>query len=272
MEDNIVEKAEKKQGEMAIFISSKGGVGKTTMAVNVAAALASRGFSTSIFDGSLQFGDVNLAFDIQPRYTVCDMVQREEPLEDIKISDFLYKHDSGLKILSAPLKPELADLVTPPMIPVISEKLLECSDYLIVDLTTGISETNLNFIELADLVFLVTDLELAALKNTKMMLRTIKKLGMGEKVRVVVNRSDTETLTKAGHVPDMLETDDILYISNDFKVVSKSFNVGIPFVISKPKEKITADVLALTREFSRGSSPIKRRVKKKKGLMGLFKG
>lgn len=271
MVENNVDNNEKKQGEMAIFISSKGGVGKTTMAVNVAAVLASRGFSTCIMDGSFQFGDVNLAFDIQPRYTISDMVQREEALEDIKISDFLYKHDCGLKILSAPLKPEFADLVTAQMIPRICEKLLENNEYLIVDLTTGISEINLNFIELADLIFLVTDLELAALKNTKMMLRTIKKLNMADKIRIVVNRSDTETLTKASHVPDMLETEDIIYISNDFKVVSKSFNVGIPFVISKPKEKITQEVVSLTREFNKCNFGVKRRAKKKKVLMGFFK-
>lgn len=265
------EKIDEKKGEMAIFISSKGGVGKTVMAVNTAAALASRGFSTCILDGSFQFGDVNLALDIQPRYTISDLVQKEEQLENANISNYLYTHDSGLKVLSAPLKPELADLITAPMIPAICKRLLQDNKYLIIDLTTGISEINLNFIEQADLVFVVTDLELNALKNTKTMLKTLEKLDMGNKLRVIVNRSDTETLTKASQVPDMLETDEAIYISDDYKVVSKSLNIGIPFIISKRKEKISSDVLNITKEFSMENPiSVRRRRKRKRGFMGVL--
>lgn len=265
------EKIGEKKGQMAIFISSKGGVGKTVLSVNTAAALASRGFSTCILDGSFQFGDVNLALDIQPRYTISDLVQKEDQIEKANISNYLYTHDSGLKILSAPLRPELADLITAPIIPGICERLLQDNKYLIADLTTGISEINLSFIELADLVFIVTDLELNALKNTKTMIKTLKKLDMGNKLRIIVNRSDTETLTKASQVPDMLETDEVIYISDDYKVVSKSLNIGIPFVISKRKEKISTDILNITKEFSMDNViSVRRRRRRKKGLLGVL--
>ncbi|MFL0247778.1 AAA family ATPase [Candidatus Clostridium stratigraminis] len=263
------EEIDKKLGKMAVFVSSKGGVGKTVVSVNVAATLASKGFSTCIVDGSFQFGDVNLALDIQPRYTISDLAQKDE-LENIRISDYLYNHDSGLKVLSAPLKPELADLITPDMIPVICDKLREDNEFFIADLTTGISEINLNFIEKADLVFIVTDLELSALRNTKTMLRTFEKLNMESKLRVIVNRSDTETLTKASQVPDILETNDIIYVMNNFKVVTKSLNIGIPFVISKPNEKITSDIISITREFNMENSQNRRRRKRKGGLMGIL--
>jgi pilus assembly protein CpaE len=266
---NMKEEIDKKLGKMAVFVSSKGGVGKTVISVNVAAALASKGFSTCIIDGSFQFGDVNLALDIQPRYTISDLVQKDE-LENIRISDFLYNHDSGLKVLSAPLKPELADLIAPNIISVICDRLREDNEYLIADLTTGISEINLNFIEMADLVFIVTDLELSALRNTKTMIRTFEKLNMENKLRVIVNRSDTETLTKASQVPDILETNDIIYVMNNFKVVTKSLNIGIPFVISKPKEKITSDIFSITKEFSMENSQSRRRRKRKSGLMGIL--
>jgi len=259
-----------KQGKMAIFISSKGGVGKTVISVNTAAALASSGFSTCILDGNFQFGDVNIALDIQPKYTISDMVQKEENLEYVKISNYLCTHDSGLKILSAPLKPELADLITAPMIPAICNNILKENKYLIVDLATGISEINLNFIEMADLIFVVTNLELSALKNTKTLLKTLKKLDMGDKLKVIVNRSDSETLTKASQVPDILEINDVLYIAEDYKVVSKSLNVGIPFVISKRKEKITSDILSITKKLNMENSFVSRSRKKKRGIMGIL--
>jgi pilus assembly protein CpaE len=252
------ELAGEKQGKMAVFVSSKGGVGKTVTAVNTAAALASRGFSTCIFDGSFQFGDVNLALDIQPRFTVSDMVLKDDYFDGSRLSNYLHTHESGLKVLSAPLKPELADLVTAPMIPVICKNILEVYQYLVVDLTTGISEISLSFMEMADLIFVVTDLELSSIKNTKIMLRTLEKLDMGEKLKVIVNRSDSKTLTKASQVPDILEIDEVSYVAEDSKVVSKSLNIGIPFVISAAKEKITSDILSVIKAFEVTSSYVKR--------------
>lgn len=265
------EKINKNQGEIAIFISSKGGVGKTVLAVNVAAALTSRGFSTCILDGNFQFGDVNFALDIQPRYTISDIVQKEKVLENFNISDYISKHDSGLKVLSAPLKPELADLITAPMIPTICENILKENKCLIVDLATGFSEINLSFMELADLIFVVTDLDLCALKNTKILLKTLNKLELGEKIKVIVNRSGSETLTKSSQASDMLEIDEVLYITDNFKVVSKSLNIGIPFVISKKKEKITSDILSVTRKFNVEVSHVqKRKRNRKRGVIGIL--
>lgn len=264
---------EKGKGEMIVFISSKGGVGKTVISVNMAVALANKGFSTCIVDGCFQFGDINLALDIQPTRTIADLIQKERSLEDASINDYLYKHiSSGLKVLSAPAKPEYADLVTAAAVPVICKKILESEQFLIVDLPPGLSELNLSFIELADKIILVTDLEMAALKNTKMMLRTLKMLDMENKINIVVNRADMESLIKASDVEDMLEVDETYLVSNNFKVVSKSFNIGIPFVISKPNERITNEIIALTTEFEKNKPRGRRRQRKKQGFISIFKG
>lgn len=262
---------EKVKGDIIVFLSSKGGVGKTVISVNTAVALSNKGFHTCILDGSFQFGDVNLALDVQPTLTISDIVQVEKPLEDIDISDYLHKHASGVQVLCAPTKPEYADLITPPVIPVICEKIINKCDFLIVDLPSGLSDLNLSFLESADTIFLVTDLEMAALKNTKTMVRTLKMLEMDEKVRVIVNRSDMESLIKANDVEDILETEDVYYISNNFKIVSKSFNIGIPFVISKPHEKITGEIMELTKEFENKAPMSRRRQRKKQGIMSVFK-
>jgi pilus assembly protein CpaE len=264
---------EDNKGEMIVFISSKGGVGKTVISVNTAVSLSNKGFSTCILDGSFQFGDVNLALDIQPTLTISDLIGASENSDNIEITDYLHKHDSGVQVLSAPTKPEYADLITSAVVPKICEKIIEKNDFLIVDLPSGLSDINLSFLELADRIFLVTDLEMAALKNTKTMLRTFKMLEMDSKVKVVVNRADMESLIKADDVEDILETEDVLLISNNFKVVSKSFNIGIPFVISKPKEKISSEIIELTKEleFTKPVTTTRRRQRRKHGLMGMFR-
>lgn len=261
------------KGEVIVFVSSKGGVGKTVISVNTAVSLSNKGFSTCVIDGNFQFGDVNLALDIQPTLTISDLMGTSETLDNIEITEYLHKHDSGVQVLSAPAKPEYADLIKPAVIPKLCEKIIEKNDFLIVDLSAGLSDINLSFIELADRIFVVTDLEMAALKNTKTMLRTLKMLEMDSKVKVIVNRCDMESLIKADAVQDILEIEDVFFISNNFKVVSKSFNIGIPFVISKPKEKISSEIIELTREFET-TKPItttRRRQRRKHGIMSIFK-
>jgi len=241
----------KKRGKMVIFISGKGGVGKTVISVNSAVELAGRGFSTCIMDGDFQFGDLNLALDIKPSYTISDLIQGAESLEKIKISYYLDKHKSGVNVLSAPIKPEQADLINEAHIKVICEKILEENDYLIVDLPSRLSENNLTFMENADEIYLVTDTSFTAVKNTKIMLRIIKLLNMIERINVVINRSDAQGLIKAADVKNMLDIADAVFISNNTKVVSRSFAMGIPFVNDKPREKISKDIVELVNRISK---------------------
>ena len=271
MEDVNIVKTEETKGRMIALASAKGGVGKTIISVNLAVALAQKGFSTCILDGNFQFGDVNLALDMQPRLTISDLVQDSDSLNSSILENYLQTHESGVRVLSAPVKPELADLITPQVIENICGLLRQQCKYLIVDLFSGLSETNLTFMELADEIFMVTDLEMAALKNTKAMLKTIAALEMESKVRIIVNRGNMESLIKFKDVKGILENDNVFYISNDFKTVSKSFNIGTPFVIGKPNEKISNEINSLADGFDKNRFSSKRKKRKKQGFFSLFK-
>ena len=257
--------------QMIVFASAKGGVGKTVISVNMAVALADRGFSTCIIDGNFQFGDVNLALDIQPKLTISDLAQDDRPLTSNILGDYLQEHGSGVEILSAPLKPEFADLITPSLLQSICEKSLVQHEYLIVDLSSGLSELNITFMELASKIYIVTDLEMAALKNSKMMIKTLKLLGLGDKITIIGNRGDMEGIVKFKDVPGILEVEGIHFISNNFNTVSKSFNIGVPFVTNKPKEKISIEVSSITAELYKDRFSVKRRRRKKRGLFDFFK-
>lgn len=242
--------SEKSKGSMAVFISGKGGVGKTIISVNTAVKLAAMGFSTCIMDGNLQFGDVSLALDIQPSYTISDLIYNIETLKNDKISYYLNSHNSGVNALVAPFKPEQADLIKSSHIKIICHKILEEFNFLVVDLPPGLTENNLILMEMADYIYIVTDTSFASLKSTKNMLRTIKMLKMDEKNMVVINRYDAQGIIKGRDVQNMLDVKNAVFICNDTKLVSKSFAMGIPFVISSPKEKISKDVSELANKLS----------------------
>lgn len=269
--ENKFDFANESKNEMIVFLAAKGGVGKTVISVNTAITIAKKGFSTCILDGDFQFGDVNIALDVQPKLTISDMVHDIDSLNDDMLSRYMQEQESGLKILSAPLKPEYAELITSKAIEDICDKILEQNKFLIVDLATGLTEHNITFIEKAHKIFIITDLEMTTLKNTKTMLKTLKSLELNEKVRVIVNRADMESVIKFKDVRDILGTENLIYISNNFKIVSKSLNIGIPFVINKPKEKITSEITNLAYEILDYKRSHKRTRRKKKNPTGFFK-
>ncbi|WP_461205479.1 AAA family ATPase [Clostridium sp. DL1XJH146] len=254
------------KGELIVFVAAKGGVGKTVISVNTAVTIAQKGYSTCILDADFQFGDVNVALNIQPKLTISDMLQDIDSLDNNMLSNYLQKHESGLKILSAPLKPEYAELITPEIIASICNKILEQNKFLVADLGTGLTEHNISFIEKADKVFLITDLEMTTLKNTKIMLKTLKTLDLDDKIKVIVNRGDMESVIKFRDVKDILSLNNLIYISNNFKVVSKSLNIGIPFILNKPKEKITKEINDLANEILEYKKSNKRTRRKKKSF------
>jgi pilus assembly protein CpaE len=147
--------------------------------------------------------------------------------------------------MSAPIKPEHADMIRESHIKDICNKILAENEYLIVDLPSRLSDNNLTFMEMADEIFLVTDTSFTAVKNTKIMLRIIKLLNMIDKINVVINRADAQGLIKSSDVKNMLDISDAIFISNNTKIVSRSFAMGIPFVNEKPRENISKDVAAL---------------------------
>lgn len=257
--------------QVIVFASAKGGVGKTVISVNIAVAIAEKGFTTCIIDGNFQFGDVNLALDLQPKVSISDLASDDRPLTSSILSDYLEEHPSGVEVLSAPLKPEHADLITPELIRNVCEKSLIQHEYLIVDLAAGLSENNLTFMEMAGRIFIVTDLEMAALKNTKMMIKTLNFLGFGDKISVIANRGDMEGIVKFKDVPGILDTSSIYFISNCFNIVSKSFNIGVPFVTNKSKEKISLEIWDIAGELYKDKFVAKRRKRKKRSFFSFFK-
>lgn len=244
------------RGEIIAVCSAKGGVGRTVLTVNLAIALRKKNIQISIVDGDFQFGDVSLALDIQSSLSIKDIVNEAENLDQYSLVNFLSVHESGIKVLAAPDRPEYAELITESLIEQVLQLLAKEHDYVLADTGVGLQENNLPFIEKADRILLVTNLEMATLKNTKLMLETLESLGLSGKVSVVINRSTMTSVINAGDVPGILGIENPYYLPNDFPIASQSLNIGIPFVINQGKTELAkayfkmAEHLSSMREIS----------------------
>lgn len=245
-----------RRGEMIAVCSAKGGVGKTLLSVNLAVSLIKKNIQIALLDGDFQFGDVSLAMDLHTTFSIKDVIDDFKNIDMFSLANFLNRHESGVKVLAAPERPEYADLITPEIINRIVDLLLLQNDYVIVDTGVGLQDKTISIIEKADQILVVTNLEMTTLKNTKLMLETFDILGLRHKVQVVINRSTMESVIKAIDVPDILGEEHPIYIPNDFQTASQSLNIGVPFVLSQGKAEIAkavfkmAEMLSSRREIS----------------------
>ncbi|MDP4172251.1 MAG: AAA family ATPase [Bacillota bacterium] len=254
-------KAIPKRGEMIAVCSAKGGIGRTILSVNLALALYKKNISVAVIDGDFQFGDVGLAMDLQSTFTIKEVVEGIDSVDQHSLEGYLCTHDSGVKVLPAPERPEFADLVTIDSVNKILDLLLCGNDYVVADTGAGLNEQTINMIERADQILLVTNLEMAALKNTKLMLETMEALGLRRKVRIIINRANMDSVIQATDAAAILGETDPIYIANDFQICSQSLNIGIPFVINQAKTDVAkgvfkmAELITSRREISTFPAP-----------------
>ncbi len=163
----------KKRGEMIAVCSAKGGVGRTILTVNLAIALFKKNIKVSILDGDFQFGDIGLAMDLQSTFTIKDVMEEIESLDEYMLGSYLCKHDSGVRVLPAPDRPEYADLVTKEALNKIVDFLLQQFDYLVVDTGVGLQDQTMEVLEKADQILVVTNLEMATLEKHEAYVRNL---------------------------------------------------------------------------------------------------
>jgi pilus assembly protein CpaE len=265
--NSVSEKKASNQGQLIVVGGAKGGVGKTTLAVNLAVALAKKALKVCIIDADFQFGDVNLAMDIQETFTIKDVVEGIDTIDANTIDSFLIEHESGVAVLPAPDRPEYADIITDESLQKITAILTEIYDYVIVDTGVGFHENSLHFLEKASRVLLITNLEMATIKNSKRMIETLKMLGFSEKVEIVINRSTMDSVLNAENVIEVLAADNPYLVPNDFKSVSLSFNMGTPLVLGKASNPVSKAIFKMAEQMSSNTAP--QRVKQKKRFFGL---
>lgn len=236
-----------KNGYVIAVCGAKGGIGKTMISVNLAVALGKTNLDIAIIDGDLQFGDVSLSLDLQPPRSIKDLVEDEAFAGEDTVMRYLTEHDSGVRVLPAPERPEFAEIITPDSLKRIIEDLKRTHDYIIIDNGIGLLDFTVESMELSDLILIVTNMEMSALKNTKLMMETIRELHFSEKTSLIVNRYTMESLIKGDEVPGMLGFEGAYFIPDHYKIASQSLNLGVPFVRTQSKSDLAKSFFKMAK-------------------------
>jgi len=232
---------------MSIF-APKGGVGKTTIAFNLAVALGQLEQKTVLIDGSVQFGDLRALLKVPvDAPSILDLPT--DRIAESDLSDVLWRDPSGIDILLAPPRIEMAEMITARDIDKILSLLRRVYDSIVIDMSSNINDINLGFLDASDTIIEIVTYDSTTIHNTIAMADTFRSIGYpASKVRYLVNRADSpggiqpEDLQRAlGRVPEH-------QIVSDGPLVVRSNNEGVPFVLANPTAPVSQDVARIASE------------------------
>ncbi len=244
------------RGKMVTIFSPKGGVGKTTLAVNLAVAMGEKGLkSVCLVDLDLAFGDVAITLQLFPARTIADAVHLESGLDFGVLEPLLTTYRDNLCALVAPVQPDAKDSIPAHLVGRILHLLKQHFDFVIVDTSPAFDEYALQAFDETDEMLLVTTLDVPTLKNVKVAVETLDLLNFPKPRRhLVLNRADD----KVGLTPDKVESTLGMSISAAIPTssqVAHATNSGEPIISAQPKHAVSLAITRLARTIAAAGSP-----------------
>ncbi|WP_313342879.1 AAA family ATPase [Sedimentibacter sp.] len=236
------------------IFGAKGGLGKSTIAANLAVKLAEKRKKVALIDLDLQFGDLHIFLDIEPKDTITELVQDVMTPNIDSVRSYMAVHSSGVHLLCAPKSPEYAELVSAEKVQSLLSLLRSYYDYVIVDTSPSFNDVTMTAIEASSIIFFVTGLDISILRNSKLSIAILESLQQTDKVRLIVNKAvDINSIT-INDVQRIIGYPIWAKIPSDYKVAVNALNRGVPFVTGAPNSKLSESVSLLSDVLIKGSS------------------
>ncbi len=237
------------------FFGAKGGVGTTTLAYNVAAAMSALHYRVALIDGSLQFGDVRALLRVAE--DVPSIVQL--PTSHVQRADLeqvMYRDGSGVEVLFAPPRIEMAEMVTPRDIERLLSLMRKIYNVVIIDTATTVDDTVLSYLDNSDALVQVVTYEWTSLQRARAMTETLAAISFaGDRIRYLINRTDSTGGLSRDAVSQTLGRQADFGVVSDGVLVLEANNRSQPFVTLAPDAPISRDVAAIAADLTRTMEP-----------------
>lgn len=242
-EARVVETARSGAFTVSLF-SPKGGVGRTTLAFNLAVALGAH-HRVCLVDGSLQFSDLRGLLRVPPIATSMLNLPTDKITES-DLQEVAWRDPSGIDILLAPPRIEMAEMITVRDIEKMLSILRQVYDFVVIDTRSGLQEDVLTFLDASDLVMLLVTSDNVAIRSLCMAVSAFEAIGYTDaKLTTVLNRTDRTRELDSQEIEQALGRPIDFAVASDYAVVGSANNDGVPFVLSSPDAPISLDVRRL---------------------------
>ena len=252
------------RGRVITVFSPKGGTGKTVISTNVAAQLAkSEGRRTLLLDLDLQFGDAAIMLGLEPQKTIYDLVVAPGELDSEKLAGYVTKHQCGLDVLAAPLRPEDAELVVESKVTALIEVARTSYDAIVVDTSPFFHGPMLATLDRTDQLLVLCGLDVPTLKNVRLALQTLELLSFpGSRIEYVMNRASANVGLKTREVEEGLKVKVGHELPMD-RNVQVCVNRGEPAVLADPRSEFARGVATLTKQIAPKTAPARQAKQRK---------
>ena len=228
--------ASQRRGRLLAVYPAKGGVGASSVATNLALALAANaGHKVALVDFNLQVGDLSLMLDVHPEHSFARSID-DGMLDESKLDNLLARHRSGLRLLNVSDRPEESELILRNHVPELFGLLNTMFDFVVADLSRHIDERTIELLDLADDVILVTALDVPTIRNTRLYLDLLERLELPrDRVRMVVNRHEETGRVGIRDLENAVGKEVFWRLPNDYRPMSAAIDAGNPVVLDSPR-------------------------------------
>lgn len=221
----------KKKGKIIDVIGSKGGVGNTTIAVNLATSLIESGRSplVALIDMNLLFGEIPIFLNIESGFNWGEVARNITRVDSTYLMSILYKHSSGVYVLPSPTGLDGVNVATPEIIEILLVVMRNVFDYIVIDGGQAIDDISLKILEMSETVLLVGILSLPCLTNLKRLLWIFQKLGYPQQdiIKIIINRhQEKKSVISLTEAEESINQKIYWFVPNDYPTTMSAINQG----------------------------------------------